>query len=218
LKPVSLLELSLQVVSKPVVVRFKIEALVGAAGRLKTVNDSEVAVPFSVVIDHVPVVAPVGTGTTIEVSDHDVGVAKVLFREMVDEPWVSPKETPVIVTSLPTVPEVTEMDEIEVDGIGIADGLYRTSILERLTCCKPLEIRKALNLNCSLPFGKARIFELISEALLLSVTPLVVAVHVEPFHQYQVVPLSLDSWYLMSPWLSSPKVSVNDDMELELRG
>jgi hypothetical protein len=53
-----------------------------------------------------PVVAPAGTGTTMLVLLQLVGVAAVPLNETVLVPCVAPKYAPVIVTGVPTAPEV----------------------------------------------------------------------------------------------------------------
>src|SRR5260370_20729848 len=53
-----------------------------------------------------PVVAPLGTGATIDVALQLVGVAAVPLHLTVLEPCVAPKFLPVIVTDAPTAPEV----------------------------------------------------------------------------------------------------------------
>ena len=53
-----------------------------------------------------PVVAPVGTGTTMLVADQLVGVAAVPLNVTVLVPCVAPKFVPVIVTDVPTGPLV----------------------------------------------------------------------------------------------------------------
>src|SRR5947208_10017433 len=53
-----------------------------------------------------PVVAPVGTGATIEVALQLVGVAAVPLKVTVLLPWVAPKFEPAMVTEVPTGPEV----------------------------------------------------------------------------------------------------------------
>jgi len=52
------------------------------------------------------VVAPLGTGATIEVAFQLVGVAVVPLNVTVLVPWVEPKFVPVIVTDVPTGPDV----------------------------------------------------------------------------------------------------------------
>jgi hypothetical protein len=59
-----------------------------------------------------PVVAPVGTGTTIEVALQLVGVATVLLNLTVLLPCVPPKFAPVIVIAVPTGPEVWDRLEM----------------------------------------------------------------------------------------------------------
>ena len=49
-----------------------------------------------------PVVAPAGTGTTMLVADHVVGVAVVPLKVMVLVPFVAPKLVPLTVTDVPT--------------------------------------------------------------------------------------------------------------------
>jgi hypothetical protein len=53
-----------------------------------------------------PVVAPVGTGTTMPVALQLVGVAAVPLNVIVLEPCAEPKFAPVIVTEVPTLPDV----------------------------------------------------------------------------------------------------------------
>jgi hypothetical protein len=53
-----------------------------------------------------PVVAPVGTGTMMLVLDQLVGVAAVPLKLTVLVPCVEPKFVPVIVTEVPTTPDV----------------------------------------------------------------------------------------------------------------
>jgi|ERR671924_2166311 hypothetical protein len=53
-----------------------------------------------------PVVAPVGTGTVMLAALQAVGVAAVPLNVTVLAPWVEPKFVPVIVTDVPTAPDV----------------------------------------------------------------------------------------------------------------
>lgn len=53
-----------------------------------------------------PVVAPFGTGTTMDVALQLVGVAAVPLNVTVLVPWLDPKVVPVIVTEVPVGPEV----------------------------------------------------------------------------------------------------------------
>jgi len=53
-----------------------------------------------------PVLAPEGTGTLIAVSLQLVGVAAVPLNATVLVPCVAPKFVPVMVTEVPTIPEV----------------------------------------------------------------------------------------------------------------
>jgi hypothetical protein len=52
-----------------------------------------------------PVVAPLGTGTTMLVALQLVGVPAVPLNFTVLAPWLVPKFPPVIVTAVPTVPD-----------------------------------------------------------------------------------------------------------------
>ena len=53
-----------------------------------------------------PVVAPLGTGTAMLVALQLVGVPAVPLKVTVLVPWVEPKFVPVIVTDVPTAPDV----------------------------------------------------------------------------------------------------------------
>jgi hypothetical protein len=53
-----------------------------------------------------PVVAPLGTGTTMLAALQLVGVAAVPLKVTVLVPWLAPKFAPVIVTDVPTTPDV----------------------------------------------------------------------------------------------------------------
>jgi hypothetical protein len=55
-----------------------------------------------------PVVAPLGTGTTILVAPQVVGGASVPLKVTVLVPCAAPKFVPVIVTEVPTIPDVTD--------------------------------------------------------------------------------------------------------------
>src|SRR5437773_5937660 len=63
------------------------------------------AFPFAVTTTG-PVVAPEGTGTTMLVALQDVGLAATPLKVTVLGPCVAPKFDPVIVTDVPTVPEL----------------------------------------------------------------------------------------------------------------
>jgi len=61
--------------------------------------------PFAVTTT-LPVVAPVGTDTTMLVSVQLEGAAEVPLNATVLVPWVEPKPEPAIVTDAPAVPEL----------------------------------------------------------------------------------------------------------------
>src|SRR6267378_2617410 len=73
-----------------------------------------------------PVVAPVGTGTTMLVALQLVGVAAVPLNVTVLVPCVAPKFVPVIVTDVPTGPEVGDRLPIA----GATDASWYSSALE----------------------------------------------------------------------------------------
>jgi hypothetical protein len=75
-------------------------------GVSRTVNETPaLATPLTVTTTG-PVVAPAGTGTLIEVAAQVVGVAGVPLNLTVLVPCVAPKFVPLIVTEVPTAPEV----------------------------------------------------------------------------------------------------------------
>jgi hypothetical protein len=74
-----------------------------------------------------PLDAPVGTGATMLVADHDVGAAATPLNATVLLPFVVPKFAPLIVTDWPTVPLAGERLEI----VGAAgSGTRRMTSLE----------------------------------------------------------------------------------------
>ena len=83
------------------------EVMVGAGTTVKLAP--LLATPLTVTIT-LPVTAPAGTGTTMLVALQLVGVAVVPLNVTVLVPWVAPKFVPVIVTDVPTPPDVGERD------------------------------------------------------------------------------------------------------------
>jgi hypothetical protein len=82
----------------------------------RTVNDAPVLeTPFTVTTT-VPVIAAVGTGATILVALQLLGVAVVPLNVSVLVPCVDPKFVPVIVTDVPTGPDVG--DKLVILGVG----------------------------------------------------------------------------------------------------
>jgi hypothetical protein len=75
-------------------------------GVASTVNDVPALAALPTVITTFPVVAPAGTGTTIDVALQLVGVAAVPLNVTVLEPALAPKFVPAIVTATPTAPDV----------------------------------------------------------------------------------------------------------------
>src|SRR5438445_1717314 len=83
------------------------ERLVRVGGTV-TVNETPLLASPPTVTTTFPVVAPVGTGTTMLVADQLVGVAAVPLNVTVLLPCVAPKFVPVIVTAVATGPFVGE--------------------------------------------------------------------------------------------------------------
>src|SRR5436190_21627 len=75
-------------------------------GGTVTVNGTPLLARPPTVTTTLPVVAPVGTGTTMLVGLQLVGVASVPLNVTVLVPFVAPKFAPVIVTAVPTGPDV----------------------------------------------------------------------------------------------------------------
>ena len=75
-----------------------------------------------------PVVAPAGTGTTMLVADHVVGVALVPLNVTVLVPFVAPKLVPAIVTDVPTGP----VDGVSDVSAGATVTVYVSALLARL--------------------------------------------------------------------------------------
>src|SRR5204862_196417 len=75
-----------------------------------TVNATPLLATPPTVTTTFPVVAPAGTGTTMLVADHDVGVAVVPLNVTVLVPCVAPKLVPVSVTDTLTAPLVGNSD------------------------------------------------------------------------------------------------------------
>src|SRR5438874_11928485 len=84
-----------------------------------TVNETPLLACPLTVTTTLPVLAPLGTGATIEVALQLVGVAAVPLKVTVLDPWVAPKFVPVIVNEVPTPPEVGDRLVTEGDGITV---------------------------------------------------------------------------------------------------
>jgi len=79
------------------------ERLVMTGGAVTVYGNALLARPPTVTTT-LPVVAPAGTGTTMLVADHDVGVAAVPLKVTVLVPLLAPKLMPLIVTAVATGP------------------------------------------------------------------------------------------------------------------
>src|SRR5438874_2257003 len=84
-----------------------------------TVNETPLLACPLTVTTTLPVVAPLGTGATIEVALQLVGVAAAPLNVTVLVPCVAPKFAPVIVTEVPAAPEVGDRLLIEGGGITV---------------------------------------------------------------------------------------------------
>jgi hypothetical protein len=71
-----------------------------------TVNVTPLLATPPTVTTRLPVVAPLGTGTTMFVALQLVGVPAVPLNVTVLVPWLAPKFAPAIVTTAPTAPDV----------------------------------------------------------------------------------------------------------------
>jgi hypothetical protein len=76
-------------------------------GGITTVKFTPLLAKPPTVTTTLPVVAPVGTGTAMLVALQLVGVATVPLKVTVLVSWVAPKLVPVIVTGVPTAPDMT---------------------------------------------------------------------------------------------------------------
>ena len=81
-------------------------------GAVATVKVTPLLATPPTVTTTLPVVAPLGTGTTIDAAPQLVGVAVVPLNLTVLVPWVAPKLVPAIVTDVPTAPLVGESEVI----------------------------------------------------------------------------------------------------------
>src|SRR5256885_7584791 len=94
-----------------------------------------------------PVVAPEGTGTTILVAPQLVGVAAVPLKLTVLVPCVAPKFAPLIVTDVPTGPDVGErLVMLGLEGVTVKRSEEHTSELQspcNLVCRLLLEKKKS---------------------------------------------------------------------------
>jgi hypothetical protein len=83
------------------------ERLVMTGGAITVYGNALLARPPTVTTT-LPVVAPAGTGTTMLLADHDVGVAAAPLNVTVLVPLLAPKLLPLIVTAVAIVPLVGE--------------------------------------------------------------------------------------------------------------
>src|SRR5438552_10878067 len=81
-------------------------------GTASTVNNTPALATPLTVTTTLPVVAPAGTGATIEVALQLAGLASVALKETALAPWVEPKLLPAIVTDAPTAPEIGDKLQI----------------------------------------------------------------------------------------------------------
>src|SRR5438552_4881299 len=81
-------------------------------GTASTVNDTPALATPLTVTTTLPVVAPAGTGATIEVALQLAGLATVPLNVTALVPWVEPKLPPAMVTDAPTAPELGDKLQI----------------------------------------------------------------------------------------------------------
>jgi hypothetical protein len=102
------------------------DVMLGAAGgAVVTVNATPLLATPPTVTTTFPLVAPLGTGTTMLVADQFVGAAFVVLNVTVLVPCVAPKLAPLIVTAVPIAPLVGASDAID----GTAEALPVTLTL-----------------------------------------------------------------------------------------
>ena len=124
-----------------------------------------------------PVAAPVGTGTCIEVLLHAVGVAVVLSNTTVLVPWVAPKFVPAIVTTAPTGPELG----VRLVMLGVGKTVKLTPLLGT-----PFTVTTTLPVVA--PAGTGTLIEVLAQVVGVAVVPLNVTVLV-PWLVPKLVPL-----------------------------
>ena len=124
-----------------------------------------------------PVAAPVGTGTCIEVLLHVVGVAVVLSNTTVLLPWVPPKFVPAIVTTAPTGPELG----VRLVMLGVGRTVKLTPLL-----ATPFTVTTTLPLVA--PAGTGTLIEVLAQVVGVPGVPLNVTVLV-PCDEPKLVPL-----------------------------
>jgi hypothetical protein len=105
-----------------------------------TVNATPLLARAETVTTTFPVVAPLGTGTTMPVALQFVGVAEVPLNVTVLFPWLAPKFVPVNVTDVPTRPEAGERFVI-VGGVIKVNGTPLLTRPETVTTALPVVAR-----------------------------------------------------------------------------
>jgi hypothetical protein len=124
-----------------------------------------------------PVAAPVGTGTSIAVLLHAVGVAVVLSKTTVLLPWVAPKFVPVIVTTSPTGPD----PGVRLVMLGVGRTVKLTPLLGT-----PLTVTTTFPVIA--PAGTGTLMEVLAHVVGVAVVPSKVTVLV-PWDAPKLVPL-----------------------------
>jgi len=119
-----------------------------------TVNDKPLLDFPPPVTTTFPVVAPEGTRATIEVALPVVGLALVALKLTVLVPWVEPKLVPVIVTDVPTAPEVG--DKAVILGEAAFSWSGEKKITRSVRTPEMTRLRAARNINADLSFRFAR--------------------------------------------------------------
>ena len=134
-------------------------------GAVATVKLTPLLATPPTVTTTLPVVAPVGTGALIEVALQVVGVAVVPLNFTVLEPWDAPKFVPLMVTAVPTVPEVGDSPET----VGVGSTVKLTPLL-----ALPLTVTTTFPVVAEA--GTGTLIEVVAQLVGLPETPLNVTV------------------------------------------
>jgi hypothetical protein len=107
------------------------ETLVILGAGVVTVNGAPLLAEPPTVTTTLPVVAPVGTGTTMPLAVQLVGVPGIPLKRTLLVPCVAPKFPPLIVTAVPAVPDIG--DKFVMAGTEVPERSTTTSA-DRLLC------------------------------------------------------------------------------------
>jgi hypothetical protein len=120
------------------------------------------APPFTVTVTF-PVVAAVGTGTTMEVAFQFVGVATAAPNVTVLLPCDPPKPVPVIVTEVPTVPDLVESEVMTGNAVPVpvkltvCGLLLALSVIVKVPGCEPVVAGLNVTLTVQVPCAASKL-------------------------------------------------------------